>query len=102
VATAGYLLISAVPMTLVKSANVTAYTTAGITLRRTIMLNTNKLIIAATLLGLAAMGSTSASAQSFGNNRAHATARGYYTNDAYRGNVDQQTYEIQKWGYEGP
>ena len=68
------------------------------------MLNKSKLIIAAALLavGSSAMGaSTPASAQSFGN-RAHAMERAYQTNDAYRGNVDEQTYEIQKFGYVGP
>jgi hypothetical protein len=69
-----------------------------------IMLTRNKLILAAMQLGVAAalMGSTSASAQSFGNTRAHATERAYQTNDAYRGNVDERTYEIQKWGRLGP
>ena len=73
------------------------------------MLNKSKLIIAAVLLAVgssvmgaaALMGSTPASAQSFGN-RAHATERTYQTNDAYRGNVDERTYEIQKFGYVGP
>jgi hypothetical protein len=77
-------------------------TAAETNFRRMIMLNRNKLVIAATLLGLAAMGSTSASAQSVGNHRAYTTGRAYQTNDAYRGNVDAQAYEIQKWGYEGP
>ena len=67
------------------------------------MLNTNKLIIAATLLGLgsAVMGAA-ASAQSLGNSRAYATERAYQTDGAYRGTLDEQTYEIQKFGRVGP
>jgi hypothetical protein len=67
-----------------------------------IMLSRKKLIIASVLLGVAAMGSTSASAQSFGNDRAYATEHAYQTDNANRGNVDGRTYEIQKFGRLGP
>jgi hypothetical protein len=71
-----------------------------------IMLNTKNLI-AATLLGVAVMGaaaltgSTSASAQSFGRD-AYATQHASDQTSAYRGNVDERTYEIQKFGLVGP
>jgi hypothetical protein len=56
----------------------------------------NTLIIATVLLAVGSpvvgAGSTPASAQSFGNNRAYGTERAYQTNDAYRGNVDEHTY----------
>ena len=69
------------------------------------ILNRSKLIIATALLAVSPVmgaGSTPTSAQSFGNNRAYATERACQTNDAYRGNVDQQTYEIQKFGRVDP
>jgi hypothetical protein len=80
-----------------------------IELRRITMLNKSKLIIAAALLAIgssimgaaALMGSTPASAQSFGNG-AYAMEHASDKTGAYSGNVDERTYEIQKVGRVGP